>query len=93
MKKISQYSLRKVIVERQFAAVQQAEDGLRRRHAFRSELHVILGYARLITDHSNALTDQDIADAIHTAGLRLLAIVDECAAGLPAPQAGPRAAN
>ena len=76
------------ILLRKIAALESDEEkysieSRNRHHEFRSQLHTILGYARLIPRHSRAITDTEIGSVIVESTQRLLSMVKDDGMRLP----------
>lgn len=77
MSKDSLDPLRAEIAEPESAEKKSSAESRSRHHEFRSQLHTILGYARLIPSHSQAITPEEIANVITEAALRVQAMVED----------------
>jgi CheY-like chemotaxis protein len=69
--------LRAKVAEPESAEKKSSADSRDRHHEFRSHLHTILGYARLIPSHSQAITPEEIANVITEAALRVQSMVED----------------
>ena len=85
MDKSTKYTLQKVLAKLTFSVCRKENNSNRRRREIRSQLETILAYAQLISNHSSAITDDEIAAAINVAALRVLALIEESNAALLAP--------
>lgn len=77
MSKDSLEGLRLEVAELESAEKQSSAESRNRHHEFRSHVHTILGYARLIPSHSQAITPAEIAHVITEAALRLQSMVED----------------
>jgi CheY-like chemotaxis protein len=81
--------LRAKVAEPEFAEKKSSADSRDRHHEFRSHLHTILGYARLIPSHSQAITPEEIANVITEAALRMQSMVEDGGMRLQAQPGAP----
>ena len=92
MSKSGRHALLKKIAALEAEEKRHSDESRNRQHECRSQLHTILGYARLIASHSRAITDEEIAQAIGEAGQRLLSMIEDGVMRLPSPADPPAVA-